>query len=391
MQDWEQVRGFRWAGAACGIKASGAADLALLISEHAANWAGVFTTNQVKAASVKRNMALFTTGGVARVVVANSGNANASTGSAGDAAVLRISEAAADAVGCNATEVLTLSTGVIGVPLPDEKISGALPLLVAQPGTIQHAAEAILTTDRLPKLAGESLPGGLRIAGIAKGSGMIAPNMATMLCIIATDARVSAGRLRVLLREAAKQSFNHIVVDGDMSTNDTVLLLANGASGIDAEEDPDFAAALARVCESLAKQMVMDGEGATRFVEVVVEGAASEAEAEMAARAICTSPLCKTAFYGADPNWGRILAAAGRSGAQFDPEQVALWFEREGQAIQMLGAGQPLDYDEATAIELMQGRSWGIRLKLGEGAGAVTLWTCDLSHEYVTINGHYRT
>jgi glutamate N-acetyltransferase/amino-acid N-acetyltransferase len=298
-------------------------------------------------------------------------------------------------LGCAPAEVLALSTGVIGLPLALEPLERGLPVLHAQlsPEGWPAAAEAIMTTDTRPKLASLRHPDSYSVIGIAKGAGMIAPNMATMLAVIATDARVDADLLQGALRRAADASFNRIVVDGDMSTNDSVIALANGASGVAVTDEDALAEALAAVCAPLAQAIVRDGEGATKFVTLHVTGAADEASAAQVARAIASSALVKTAFYGADPNWGRILCAAGYSGVEVQPGRMALWLLDSGQqpALQLVADGQPEDYDEPAAIALMQGPEWGVRLDLGLGEASTWVWTCDLSHEYVSINGHYRT
>lgn len=388
-------KGFRVGGTACGLKKDGKKDIALVVSDRPCQVAGVFTTNQVKAAPVLYDQAVLARPGVqVRAVIANTGSANACTGEEGLANTRRTAEQVAEMLGCKADEVLALSTGVIGLPLPmDKVIRGvqALGGLLSAEGW-PTAAESIMTTDTRPKLATFQAAAGYTVTGIAKGAGMIAPHMATMLSIITTDANVPREVLARALKSAAGQSFNRIVVDGDMSTNDTVLVLANGASGIKVDE-AEFTGVLAGVCTQLAQAIVRDGEGATKFVTVEVTGAQDEASARTIARQIATSPLVKTAFYGADPNWGRILCAAGYSGVQFDPSRPALWLlDASGQpAIQLVKAGSPLDYDEPAAIRLMQTPEWGVRLDLGAGQASALVWTCDLSHDYVTINGHYRT
>lgn len=390
------VTGFRIAGAHSGLKPGDKKDMALLVSDRPCRAAGVFTTNRVKAAPVLYDQTILAQPGAqVRAVIANTGSANACTGEQGLADARRTAAQVAEAVGCQPGEVLALSTGVIGLHLPMDKITQGVSALAGQvaPDGWEDAAAAIMTTDTRPKLASVQTPEGYTITGIAKGAGMIAPNMATMLAIIATDADVPGEMLARALRHAAGQSFNRIVVDGDMSTNDTVLILANGASGIAPASEAGFTGALAEVCIALAQAIVRDGEGATRFVTVHVTGAADEATARTVAQAIATSALVKTAFYGGDPNWGRILCAAGYSGADLDPARLALWLLDAGgsPAIQLVAGGQPLDYDEPAAIALMQTPEWGIRLDLGAGSAATWVWTCDLSHEYVTINGHYRT
>ena len=390
------VRGFQIAGVHCGLKRDGKKDIALLVSDRPCVAAGVFTTNQVKAAPVRYDQAILARPGAqVRAVIANTGNANACTGEAGLANTHQTAALVAAAIGCQPDEVLTLSTGVIGLPLPMDAIACGVaalaPALDAQgwPG----AAQAIMTTDTQPKLACVQHPDGYTITGMAKGAGMIAPNMATMLAVIATDAAIEQPDLARALAGAVENSFNRIVVDGDMSTNDTVLVLANGASGVAVRDPAAFEVALAGVCAQLAQAIVRDGEGATKFVTLHVTGARSVDEARTIAHQIATSPLVKTAFYGGDPNWGRIVCAAGYAGVAFDPDRLALWLlDADGApVIQLVEAGQPLDYDEPAAIALMQAPEWGVRLDVGQGEAATWVWTCDLSHDYVTINGHYRT
>lgn len=390
------VPGFRAAGVAAGLKESGRPDVALVASDLPCSAAGIFTTNIVKAAPVLHDRQVIAGGAPVRAVVANSGNANACTGAQGQADARGMAERAAAALGCEPGEVLVLSTGIIGVPMP---MGALLPGIDAAaralaPGGWEAAAGAILTTDTRPKLATATTPAGCTITGIAKGAGMIAPNMATMLALLATDAQVEPGALQAMLERAAAVSFNRIVVDGDMSTNDTVLLLANGASGVAVGSgDADFAAALEAVCVALAQAIVRDGEGATKFVTLRVTGAATPADAHAVAHAVATSPLCKTAFYGADPNWGRVVAAAGRADAAFDPSGVALWLldSAGAEAMQLVSGGRPTAFAEAAASALMGGGEWGLHLDLGAGAAETTVWTCDLSHEYVSINADYRT
>lgn len=384
------------AGLACGLKRDGRRDIALLVSDRPCAIAGVFTTNRVKAAPVLRDMALLAApGATARAVLINTGSANACTGQRGLVDAHASAALAAELLGCRPEEVFTLSTGVIGLPLDMEAMQRGIAALVPalRPDGWSDAAEAIMTTDTRPKLASVPLSSGAVIAGMAKGAGMIAPHMATMLAVIVTDAALPADLLTALLRTAVERSFNRIVVDGDMSTNDTVLLLGNGAAGSTPPDLAEFEQALTALCVELAQAIVRDGEGATRFVTVEVTGAANEAEARAVARQIAMSPLVKTAFYGADANWGRILAAAGYSGVDLDPARLSLWLlDAQGTpAIQLVAGGEPADYDERAAIALMQTDTWGVRLDLGLGEARSHVWTCDLSHDYVTINGHYRT
>ncbi len=390
------VPGFRLAGTHCGLKPDGAADIALLVSDRPCRAAGVFTTNQVKAAPVLYDQAILARPDApVRAVIANTGSANACTGDQGLANTRQTAALTAQAAGCEPGEVLALSTGVIGTHLPMDRMKAGIAALAGQlkPDGWAEAAAAIMTTDTRPKLASIRTPAGHTITGIAKGAGMIAPHMATMLAVITTDASLPQHVLVRALRRVTEDSFNRVVVDGDMSTNDTVLLLANGAAGGDPPDEAAFTAALAEVCAALAQAIVRDGEGATKFVTLHVTGAPNETTARTVAHTIATSALVKTAFYGSDPNWGRILAAAGRSGVDLDAARLALWLLDANGApvIQLVNGGRAMDYDEPAAIALMQTPEWGVRLDLGLGAAATWVWTCDLSHDYVTINGHYRT
>jgi glutamate N-acetyltransferase/amino-acid N-acetyltransferase len=386
---------FRVAGTHGGLKPGDKKDVALLISDRPCSAAGVFTTNRVKAAPVLYDQAILARlDAPVRAVIANTGSANACTGDEGLNHTRKSAAIVADCIGCQPDEVLALSTGVIGLPLNMDAMQRGITVLAGQVRAEgwEDAAAAIMTTDTRPKLASVQLPAGYTITGIAKGAGMIAPNMATMLSVIATDADIPRGALQNALHQAVEASFNRIVVDGDMSTNDTVLLLANGASGVTASES-EFVAAVTGVCVPLAQAIVRDGEGATKFVTVHVTGASDPRSARTVANTVATSALVKTAFYGGDPNWGRILVAAGYSGIEFDPARVALWLlDAGGQpVIQLVEAGRPSRYDEAAAIVLMHTPEWGVRLDLGSGSASAQVWTCDLSHDYVTINGHYRT
>lgn len=390
--------GFECAATACGLKKSRGLDLALVWSERHCSAAGVFTTNRVKAAPVVLDRRLLP-GSAARVraVVANSGCANAVTGERGLADAERMAALAAEAVRARPDEVLVLSTGVIGVPLDMERVARGIEALAA-PGALRapaDAARAILTTDTRPKVASAAVTiggRGVTIAGFAKGAGMIHPNMATMLAVVTTDARVVPDRLDRALRAAAERSFNRISVDGDMSTNDTLLALASGVSGaaVDEASEAAFTAALTEVCASLARQIARDGEGATRLVELRVTGAESERQAHRVGDAVACSPLVKTAIHGNDPNWGRILAAAGYSGEAVEPEAVRLWFG-EGDAVQLLDLGRPLEFDRPRASALLGEDPAIVHLDLGLGDASATLWTCDLSAEYVRVNADYTT
>jgi glutamate N-acetyltransferase/amino-acid N-acetyltransferase len=392
-------RGFSFAATRCGIRKSGA-DLGILVAEGAVAAAGVFTTNRVKAAPVLVSREhLAASKGRARAVVVNSGNANCATGAAGLAASRKTAEALARELGCAEKEILVCSTGVIGVPLAVEKITGALPALVqdgaAKTEAFDEFARAILTTDTRPKQASASCRIGgktVRVAGCAKGAGMIHPQMATMLAFIVTDVAASPAVLRRLLRQAAERTFNAISVDGDTSTNDTVLLLASGASSApslvpgsgDAER---FAVALEKVCRKLALEIVADGEGAGHVVEIEVRGGPNDRAARRVAETIATSPLVKTALAGADPNWGRILAAAGRAGVDFDPAKARVWLA--GRLV--CQGGTPVPFDETDVHRRMEQREFNLAIDLGAGSGRARMWTCDFTAEYVRINASYRS
>jgi glutamate N-acetyltransferase/amino-acid N-acetyltransferase len=382
------AQGFVAGAMACGIKPSGRPDLALVASLRPAAVAGVFTTNRVKAAPVILSQQR-AAAGRARAVIVNSGNANACTGEEGQRAAERMAAAAARRLELAADEVLVLSTGVIGVPLPVEKIEAALPALVPSPDGGDAAAQAIMTTDTRPKTAAVELAidgSPVRIGGMAKGAGMIHPNMATMLAVITTDAAIAPADLQRHLSAAARRSFNRIDVDGDTSTNDSVVLLANGASGTTLPGEL-FAEALTQVCVSLARQIAADGEGATKLLEVTVTGAARLEDAEKAARAITRSTLVKAAMYGNDPNWGRILCAAGYSGAAFDPAGARLTV----QGIPLFAHGVPLPFDAQAASAALRAPEVAVHLDLGSGDESATAWGCDLSPEYVRFNAEYTT
>ena len=390
--------GFRSAATACGLKKSGALDLALVWSETPCAAAGVFTTNRVQAAPVLVDQAaLQIAGGRIRGVLANAGCANAVTGERGLADAHAMQALGAAAIGAKQGEVLVLSTGVIGVFLDMDRLAagvGALRGPAAE--TAAHAVtRAITMTDTRPKIAMTDVSLGgrtARIAGFAKGAGMIHPNMATMLAVITTDAAIEPARLDRTLRAAVAQSFNRISVDGDMSTNDTVLVLANAASdaAVDDAGEASFQGALTQVCASLARQIARDGEGATRLVELRITGGASEAQAHRVGDSIACSPLVKTAIHGNDPNWGRILAAAGYSGEAVEPEEVRLWFG-ESDAVQLLDRGLPVAFDRAQASGLLREDPAVIHLDLGLGDASTIVWTCDFSAEYVSINADYTT
>ena len=393
-------RGFRFSATACGLKKTGALDLALLSSDAPASAAAVFTQNLVVAPPVvlcKRH--LKQSKGRMRAVVVNAGNANCATGGKGEEAARRTVEEAAKQLGCRAEEIFVCSTGVIGVPLPVEKILRALPALSRnrRPSARSFAelSLAVCTTDTRPKTAAASFRmAGKRVhvAGCAKGAGMIHPNMATTLAFVATDAAIAPALLQGTLRQVASRTFNAISIDGDTSTNDTLLVLANGAAGgppirAGSTAHHAFCAALEEVCRSLALQIVADGEGAQRVIEIEVRGAKTEAAAQRIAETIATSPLVKTAFAGGDPNWGRIFAAAGRSGVKFDPSLVDI----KMAGIPVLRRGQPLDFNERAASNRLLAEHVPVVVDLRAGKCAARYWTCDLTAEYVRINASYRT
>jgi glutamate N-acetyltransferase / amino-acid N-acetyltransferase len=388
--------GFRAAGVACGIKASGNLDLSLLVSDATASAAGVFTTNLAKAAPVLLSRDhLAQSGGRGRAVVINSGCANACTGADGRDHARVMAERTAAAVGCDPSAVLVASTGVIGVKLPIDKvergIADAAARLSATSGAA--AARAIMTTDPFPKEAAvEASAGGrtFRVGGMAKGSGMIEPLMATMLGVVTTDASVAPALLQRALKAAADETFNAITVDGECSTNDCVFVLANGASGVELTERdwPLLVASLTAACEPLAIGIVRGGEGATKLITVRVTGAESDADARRTARAIANSPLVKTAVHGGDPNWGRLIAVAGRSGSAFTLENAVV---RIGP-VTLFADGTPYDDRAPEAAEYLQGKEVDLEVDLGTGGlGTSRMWTCDLSAEYVRINADYRT
>ena len=354
----------------------------------------MFTTNRVQAAPLHLNREHLQNG-QARAILVNSKNANACTGEQGLADAKKSARLVADGMGLAAEEVLVNSTGVIGVPLPmdilEPGIQNIVPALNSKGWN--DAAEAILTTDTVPKKATARLNlDGVEItlAGIAKGAGMIAPNMATMLSFVTTDAALSPNQLQASLQEAVKKSFNCITVDGDMSTNDTVLALANGAGNgphLEGESLESFQEALNTLCASLAKQIARDGEGATKLITIQVDGAASEEDARTVGLSVANSSLVKTAVFGRDPNWGRILCAMGYAGVPIDPDKASV--SMAGFPIYQAGSGQLFDHD--SAVEALGASHINIDIDLGMGAASATLYTCDLTYEYVKINAEYTT
>jgi glutamate N-acetyltransferase/amino-acid N-acetyltransferase len=403
-------RGFKFGAAKAGLKQSGRTDFALIVADRPASAAAAFTANRVTAAPlIVDKEHLRATGSKVRVVAINAGNANCAAGQAGLDAARATCKAAAQIFHCKVEEVFPSSTGVIGVPLPAEKLIAAMPLLAASLGSefdqFQQVAEAIITTDTVEKTAfarlmisapevdgPDEIEQEIRIAAVCKGSGMIHPQLvphATMLVYILTDAAIDPTTLDGYLRDAIEVSFNRISVDGDTSTNDTVLMLASGASGAAvAAGNVEFSAALTQVCTSLARQIVADGEGVTHVVELRVGGAASDADAVRVAKAIAHSPLVKTAWAGCDPNWGRLMAAIGYSGAQIDPERIDIWF---GELRICRDGGRAAEFDEAAAHTYLQQPEFSIAIELHQGEGSCKFWTTDLTHEYISINADYTT
>lgn len=393
-------RGFRFAAAKAGFKASGREDFAVIVADAAASAAAAFTANRVVAAPLTIDKQhLSATGGRVRVVAINAGNANCAAGEAGLRAARATCEAAASVFGCRAEEVFPSSTGIIGVPLPAEKIAAVLPEVAAAlgsgPDDFLAVARAILTTDTVEKTAFariETAAGKARIAAFCKGAGMIHPQLvphATMLVYILTDVAIEPADLNTYLRPAIEVSFNRISVDGDTSTNDTVLLLASGASGATiGAGHADFAAAVTRVCTALARQVVADGEGISHVVELRISGAATDADALRVAKAIAHSPLVKTAWAGCDPNWGRLVAAIGYSGAEVDPGRIDITF---GELPICRDGGRAPDFDDAAAHAYVSQREFSIAIDLHQGEGTCVFWTTDLTHEYIHINADYST
>lgn len=393
-------KGFRFGATKAGLKASGRTDFALIVADTPASAAAAFTGNRVQAAPLLIDQEhLRATGGRVRAVAINAGNANCAAGQAGMDAARATCEAVAQVFDCSPSEVFPSSTGIIGVPLPAGKLINALPELSARLGSesdhFQEVAEAIITTDTVEKTAFARLEVGgreLRIAATCKGAGMIHPQLvphATMLVYVLTDAKATPAVLDGYLRTAIEKSFNRISIDGDTSTNDTVLLLASGESGVEIEAgNADFAAALSGVCTSLARQIVADGEGITHVVELRIDGAASDADALKVAKAIAHSPLVKTAWAGCDPNWGRLVAAIGYSGAQIDPQRIDIWF---GEQRICRDGGRADEFDEQAAHAYLRQEEFSISIDLHQGAGSCVFWTTDLTTEYVHINADYST
>jgi glutamate N-acetyltransferase/amino-acid N-acetyltransferase len=387
--------GFMAVGVACGVRDAGRRDLGLLFSELPCETAAVFTRNAVKGAPLVVTREAVESGGV-RAVVANSGNANAATGERGIEDARAMEALAAETLGIKAGEVAVASTGVIGVHLPMDRITSGIR---AASGELDEGgegfAESILTTDTRTKEAVARVEIGGRtitVGGTAKGSGMIHPNMGTMLAFLTTDAAVERSCLKETLSRATDLTFNRVTVDGDTSPSDMALLMANGAAvneplTLDSPDYPTFAEAVENVARTLAKEIARDGEGATRLVEVAVEGAASEESAAAFAKSVVGSNLVKTAVFGEDANWGRVLTAMGYSGEAFDPDGVELWFG----PIKVFSGGVPVPHEEGEANATLAAGEVKITVRLSEGDASATAWGCDLSYEYIRINGSYRT
>jgi glutamate N-acetyltransferase / amino-acid N-acetyltransferase len=406
MPNWESVEGnlatpggFRAAAVAAGIKKTGQAlDLALIFSDAPQTTAAaVFTTNRVVAAPVQvSRQNLIDSRGYCRAIVANSGNANACTGRDGLRVSQETARAAGELLGIKATQVLVASTGVIGVPLPVELILKQLPQLQGMLSTANAslAAQAIMTTDTVSKtcvLRSESRGKTVHIAGIAKGAGMIHPNMATMLCFLTTDASMGPRMLQNLVASAVEDSFNCLTVDGDRSTNDTVAVLASGLSEVSVipgnESRGWFLEGVTLVCQTLARMIARDGEGATKLITVEVVGARTPKDADRAARAIANSPLVKTALAGADPNWGRIACAAGYSGAKFDPNKIDIY----ANTLALCRKGVDTGFEVTSAQEVLGAKDVTIRVDLHAGRASARIWTCDYTEGYIRINSSFRS
>ena len=391
------VPGYKAWGIHSGIKKTDKKDLAIIVSDREASMAGVFTKNRVKAACVLLNAARVKSG-KGQAIIANSGCANACTGKRGMADARAAADIAARELGIKHDLVYVASTGVIGEFLPMAKLETGISTAVGllSPAGWEQAAEAIMTTDIYPKLSivQEEIGGKtVTVAGFAKGSGMIHPNMATMLCFIMTDANISAPMLKKALAVSTEKSFNNITVDGDMSTNDMILCMANGAAGnkrpaAGGKDSRKFQACLDAVARSLAKQVVRDGEGATKFVEIEVRNAKNPVDAKRAAMTVAKSSLVKTALFGEDANWGRIMAALGYSGVEMDEARTDIYIGKSKLVEKGLGQGKHADRD---ATQALKQREVQIVIDLHKGKASAVVWTCDLSYEYVKINAAYRS
>lgn len=396
------AKGFTAAGGYCGVKRKNK-DIALIYSDQPAKVAASFTTNVVKAAPVLWNKKIVDSKETVQGIVINSGNANACTGELGVIHTEKMAETTGTALGIGKEDVIVASTGVIGVQLPIDKICNGINDISKKMDnnleSSKNASEAIMTTDTFIKeIAVEIIIDGkkVRIGGMAKGSGMIHPNMATMLSFITTDINISSELLRKALKESVGDSYNMISVDGDTSTNDMVVVLANGQCGnqlIDTEDENyrTFKKALDYVNVYLAKLIIKDGEGITKFIEVNVNGAKSKEDAKKVAKSVITSNLVKTAFFGEDANWGRVLCAMGYSGVEFDPLKVSLKYISNKGEVLLLENGVPTKFDEDSAFSILQEKEIFVEIEMKSGDGTATAWGCDLSYEYVRINGEYRT
>lgn len=405
LESIESVKGFRVAGVHAGLKKDNALDFALIRSRVDCVTAGVFTTNKVKAAPVLLNMERIAKNPTKlRAVVINTKCANACTGWEGLDNARKTSDMVAEQLEIDTEQVLVMSTGVIGTQLPMPKIANGVELSVANLGQDwESTAAAIMTTDTRPKFASVNVrtPNGeYTIAGIVKGAGMIAPNMATMLSVVVTDAELTLDQAQTALKTANAQSYNQIVVDGDTSTNDMVVLMANGMSTTAIQDGSDmqiFQNALNALTQYLAQAVVRDGEGVTKFITLDIQGADSVESAQKIGHTIASSILTKSAFYGNDPNWGRIVAAAGRADVPFEPAKTSLWISpgeeifEEDYGLLIFKSGTPTDYQEADALNIMAEDSIYITLNCGIGDGQATIWTCDISHDYISINADYRS
>ncbi len=389
-------RGFSAGTAECAIKHAGRPDLTIIVSDGPASCAGMFTTNRIKGAPVLVSRCNVQNGS-ARAIIANSGNANTCNGEDGLSAAVAMTVETARHLGCDPSEVLVASTGVIGRPFPIGKVTEGIPRAIAALSPLGGAlaARAIMTTDTVPKETAIEFECGevpVRIAAIAKGAGMIRPDMATMFCFITTDADIDPSALRKALRHAVSASFNCITVDGDMSTNDTVVALANGRAGNPTLKSRSrafdaFTEALTEVCLRMAKALVRDGEGATKFITLRVSGAASKEDARQVGLAIANSPLVKTAFYGNDPNWGRIICAAGYSGVAVDESLITIAVN----GAPLFDTGRVIPIDEAEMRKTLSGREILVEIGLGMGQAESIIYTTDMSHDYIKINAEYTT
>jgi glutamate N-acetyltransferase/amino-acid N-acetyltransferase len=392
-----KVNGFLFSGISAGIKKDGKRDLGLIYSEVPAQVAGLFTTNAVKAAPVQLDMERIKKG-LCQAILVNSGNANACTGRQGLRDAKKVSRLIAKQLGINETWVFPSSTGVIGSPLPIKKIEEGISELMnhLSPEGWVSTVEAIMTTDTFPKMAMATcrIKGKpVKICGMIKGAGMICPNVATMLSFLVTDANIKASLLQQMLEKAAEVSYNRITIDGETSTNDTVLLLANGKAGHPSLNRMDrdgevFQSMLSKVCQNLAESLVRDGEGATKFIEILVQGAGNREDAKQAAYAIAHSPLVKTAFFGEDANWGRILCALGHCGVRMDPNRIDVFFNKAPIVKNSMGVGVRL---EAKAGQMIKKKSFKVTVNLHQGKSQFSVLTTDLSLDYVKINASYRS